>query len=618
MEGEAPLEATEATLRLRDDARDKRRRGVVFMVTTALSFWHFFHDDGWWSTPEGAVAHTAMSILVVAAGTWAGRAWGAALFFQQPLVLLTIVGVIQTRADWPSGDVAVFRVFDRDPDSRCSVDANSRLRICSPPAVVPSCIGGPDYRNILDFATGLSARGVAAVLGPPPGSYLGAIPTADEAFRMAKEAASIEMTEAAVDEAFVVAGGPGAAHRERHDWRWRSTGSLEFLALGDDAGPAVLFSWDHGSTVDQFDARSGRFVAEWATPQYRAPRARAARYPDVDNAVWLRRRWLHEPTSDAEVLSLVQRVHGHQIGTLYPFIGPMRPGGRFGWRDGDTLVEYDPETARSFFARAHGAEGATALSSRDWLGLRPFGQRAGRVTILPWTGGVLGRDVFPDDAQWRADFVAQAKALVELGADGIHLNVEPMPEETAGYLDLLREIKAAIGPEKLVSVAAYPPTTPLHPYADVHWSTNFLRLVCEVSDDVSVMAYDTSLGERAAYSDLVHTWTNQIVRALRPLEADEGTSADGRGCRWRIGVPSYDDDEPWHRPDAETLAAGLDGVMDAFPGSVEMFDHRGEPPRSFAGLAVYSSWTTDAQEWAEFDIRWNLHGPIDNAPIDAP
>jgi hypothetical protein len=200
------------------------------------------------------------------------------------------------------------------------------------------------------------------------------------------------------------------------------------------------------------------------------------------------------------------------------------------------------------------------------------------VVILPWTGGVLGRDVFPDDAEWRADFAAQAKVLVELGADGVHLNVEPMAEETAGYLDLLREVKAAIGPQKVLSVAAYPPPTALHPYPDVHWSTDFLRRVCEVSDDVAVMAYDTALTDRGAYSHLVRTWTTEIAGALGPTDVPTeaggpSTTSGGHGCRWRIGVPSYDDDAPWHRPDAETLAAALDGVIDAFPGGESVFDH---------------------------------------------
>jgi hypothetical protein len=148
----------------------------------------------------------------------------------------------------------------------------------------------------------------------------------------------------------------------------------------------------------------------------------------------------------------------------------------------------------------------------------------------------------------------------------------------------LRELRAAIG-EHTIGVAAYPPPTPLHPYADVHWSLDFLAEVCDVADDVAVMAYDTSLPTAAAYSGLLTEWTEAIGRTLP-------APGDPRGCTWRMGVPDYDDDEPWHRPAAETLEAAIAGIAAARPG------------RGPDGLAIYASWTTDAVEWAAFDRRW--------------
>lgn len=291
------------------------------------------------------------------------------------------------------------------------------------------------------------------------------------------------------------------------------------------------------------------------------------------HAIWLRRRWLHEPRTDADIATLVARLHAHDIDTIYPFVGPMRPGGRFGWRDGEALREYDPATARAFFQRIKAV------------------QDGGGMRVLPWAGGVLNRDVRLDDPAWRRAFVAQAKALVDLGADGIQLNIEPMPAWQDGYLDLIHELRASLGPDAIIGVAAYPPPTPLHPFPDVHWSLDFLAEVCRVTDDVAVMAYDTALTTPAAYAALMTEWTDALG----------GRMAD---CTWRMGVPTYEDDKPWHRPDAETLAAAIAGIDAA----------TAEPH----GMAIYASWTTDAAEWALFDLRVRERTPTNVEAVDPP
>ena len=55
---------------------------------------------------------------------------------------------------------------------------------------------------------------------------------------------------------------------------------------------------------------------------------------------------------------------------------------------------------------------------------------APEIRVIPWTGGNLGRDVHLDDAAQRRAFAEHARRLVALGADGIQLNVEPLPSGT--------------------------------------------------------------------------------------------------------------------------------------------------------------------------------------------
>ena len=61
------------------------------------------------------------------------------------------------------------------------------------------------------------------------------------------------------------------------------------------------------------------------------------------------------------------------------------------------------------------------------------------------TGGILDRDVNLKDERQRKAFADHMRRLVEAGADGVHLNIEPLASGAPEYLQLLRNVKAAIG-----------------------------------------------------------------------------------------------------------------------------------------------------------------------------
>ena len=294
-----------------------------------------------------------------------------------------------------------------------------------------------------------------------------------------------------------------------------------------------------------------------------------------ENGLWARRVWLHEARTDAELDALVATLRARGVSRLYPFLGPPDASGAPGWREGELQYPVDDATASSFLNRMRA--------------------RAPEIQIYPWTGGVYGRDIVFDD-QARLD--AWRQRVTALPVDGVQINIEPMPEQQA-YLDLLTGWKAALG-DRVLSVAAYPPPTPLHPFADVHWSPEFLRKVCLIADDLAVMAYDTALQEPAAYSALVAEWTRTLA-ALPPPEAG--------GCTVRIGLPAYEDNEAYHNPEAETLAAGIAGVRTALNEGA---------PEHVRGVAIYASWTMDTGEWATYDRDWRGREPVVAGGVDAP
>src|SRR5215469_3554679 len=286
-----------------------------------------------------------------------------------------------------------------------------------------------------------------------------------------------------------------------------------------------------------------------------------------DNALWMRRHWLHEGPSQAEIAALVESLKARGIRRIYPFLGPMDREGWPGWRSKAGIVRYVPERAGAFLAEIH--------------------RLAPQIRVLPWTGGNAGSDVQLKDEKQRRGFAAHARRLIELGADGIHLNVEPVKSDTAAYLEFLREVKAAIG-EHTLSVAAYPPPAAGQSDGDFHWQLPFMRKVCRSADEIAVMAYDTGSTSAPGYESLLSAWTRQLAAALPPPSAG--------GCEWLMGVSAYDDDTEYHRPDVETIEHSLNGIVAGLRGI--------KIPPNFRGVAIYASFTADERKWAVYDRIW--------------
>ncbi len=298
-----------------------------------------------------------------------------------------------------------------------------------------------------------------------------------------------------------------------------------------------------------------------------------------DNALWLRRHWLHEGPSNEEIAALVESLRERGIKRIYPFLGPMDAEGWPGWRSKAGHIRYVPERAGAFLAEFH--------------------RIAPEIKVIPWTGGNMNQDVHLEDAKQRRAFAEHARRLVALGADGVQLNIEPLASGTPEYLDLLREVKAAIGARKL-SVAAYPPPADADSDKDTHWDLPFMREVCGIANELAVMAYDTGLTSAPGYEKQVSAWTRQLAAALPSPEAS--------GCEWLMGVPAYDDDKDYHRPEVETIEHSLIGIVAGLRGVRTL--------SNFRGVAIYASFTTDERKWTAYSRIWRGAGPFASPPPD--
>lgn len=297
---------------------------------------------------------------------------------------------------------------------------------------------------------------------------------------------------------------------------------------------------------------------------------RDGRHDRGRNAIWLQHGWLGDRQwfvdndrldrlagfrDPARVEALATLLRDHHVRDVYPHLCPTDPAG--------SIPAVDPEATERFLDAFEG------------------------LRVMPWVGGVLGRDVIPDDARWRARFVASVAALLAAHPRlaGVHVNVEPCPSGNRGYLRLLDDLRAALPPGRILSIAAYPPTTPLHPFPDVHWDEAYFRQVSRRVDQVAVMMYDTALVAPQPYRGLMARWTGQVLAWSGDAEV-------------LLGVPAYEDaGVGYHHPEVENVREALLGIHQGLDGLGRL------PPR-YAGVAIYSEWTMDEGEWRDLRERF--------------
>ena len=173
------------------------------------------------------------------------------------------------------------------------------------------------------------------------------------------------------------------------------------------------------------------------------------------------------------------------------------------------------------------------------------------------------------------------------GFDGVHLNVEPVPDGDVEFLALLRALRTAIG-GGILSISATRPGPFALPFApNFLWSPEYYVRVAAEADQLVVMAYDTALPTPSLYRRYLAYAASSMTRNLAP--SGTGARADRHPHLRRNGAHA-----PRRRRDARRtrwpgLVAGLRGVGGG---------------GTFEGVALYAEWTTDEAEWATYEHQW--------------
>jgi hypothetical protein len=283
------------------------------------------------------------------------------------------------------------------------------------------------------------------------------------------------------------------------------------------------------------------------------------------NAVWLEHRWMEKEHPPEEIEALLQSLAGHGIAYAYPHLIPFNGAGR--------LPIHSREQMRRFLEVAR--------------------RVAPRMKVLPWVGGLRvgyrrqrqGTVDLADIGQ-RQRIVAECRGLMDEGFDGVHVNIEPIPDGDTEFLALLRVLRTAIG-GGILSVSATRPGPFALPIApNFLWSPDYYVRVAAEADQLVVMAYDTALP------------TPSLYRRYLAYAASSMTASLARSGRARllIGIPTYDGSGLMHRADVENPENALAGLVAGLRGV--------GGGGTFEGVALYAEWTTDDAEWATYERLW--------------
>lgn len=287
------------------------------------------------------------------------------------------------------------------------------------------------------------------------------------------------------------------------------------------------------------------------------------------NAVWARHQWVGEPHSSEEYDDLGRELAENQISDVFFHVGPL---------DGDGSIS--PEKYRNAADLANNLHARyPELRIQAWIG---------QITVA--AGGPLKLA----DQEVRKRIVTTSAIFLDLGFNGIHYNVEPLPSGDGDFIDLLRlarQLTRARG--ATLSIAAEEPD-PAGPVGDLArfvssgyhaWRYEYYLELTDYVDQIAVMSYDTGVPANWIYAALMRRYTARLITLL------------GGKVTLFMGVPTYSDQPPAHIAAAENMESALTGILQGVDGF-------SESQRTTFGVAIYAQWTTTAEDWATYRRVW--------------
>jgi hypothetical protein len=282
------------------------------------------------------------------------------------------------------------------------------------------------------------------------------------------------------------------------------------------------------------------------------------------DAMWLGHAWVDGRRTQSDVDSLASHLRRTGIRDLMVHAGPFD-------NDGTLDLALRPK-ARWFTAAVHAA--LPGVRVQAWLGAHPTEEE-----LHLW------------EPTTRARILDAVAGALEDGFDGIHYDFEPIGDDDENLLAILGETRPTIrdhGAILSVSAVHIEPWSGAAvvlshlPAALSIWSTDYLREVSRLVDQVALMSYDTGLPSEPTYTGYVRKSTVLALGAVPP------------SVGLLIGVPAYPASGIYHHS-SENIRAAVRGVRLAL-GSTPV-------DREF-GIALYVDFTVTPDDWAVYDRQW--------------
>ena len=288
------------------------------------------------------------------------------------------------------------------------------------------------------------------------------------------------------------------------------------------------------------------------------------RFDQERNGIWLGHKWYTghgvrtaKPVLPIELVRLKENLERHGITDLFVHVGPALPDGTLEDQPGSLLADL--------------REALPSSRLLAWVGARVEG--------IPL-----------HEPEFHQKLIESLSALESVGFDGVHFDFEPMADYEPGYLELLSRVRDEMGPEFMISQATPRASLfglPPGPLKRSFWSKDFYLDTMQRSDQTVLMAYDSRFNYIKAYV--------AFVRHQSGLLAEWACSTPGHELL--VGLPSYEDVPLYSNPDVENLKTASLGVRAAL-------EQHSKPEKCVAGVAIYSNWVTDEDEWGDFRAYW--------------
>ncbi len=294
------------------------------------------------------------------------------------------------------------------------------------------------------------------------------------------------------------------------------------------------------------------------------PLENSSKWNKDQNGIWLSRHWLREPISnmpDDELRQILSGFKERGIRYLFPHVCPMDEQGH--------LPEVNEErTARLL---------NISKEYEDYF------------QIMPWVGGSIAT-VDLSNASQRAVWVDEVKGLVEeYDFPGVNVNIEPLEHGDDRILGWMRDLRTALGEQRIISFCGIRPESKPRKNDNFGiWTAEDYENMAALVDQIAVMSYDT--GRKLPF--LYVRWNStQFANVLRAVE--KGGSGK---CQLLWGIPVYEDRANYFDPNSENIRTAFHGLTAGLRNS--------KNNSIFSGVAIYSGWTIDHEEWEEYDRCW--------------